>query len=125
MYEGAWLEGRAKGNGVKVLPNGTMFEGDWDDHVFIKGKCQFSDGQIYDGEWKNGKPEGFGLKFWPDGRRYEGQWILGKPVGEGIKTYADGTSKRGTWTDGIFTAEEDVEEGELTKNEESSKPIDL
>ena len=44
MYEGAWHEGRAKGNGVKVLPNGTMFEGDWDDHVFLKGKCQFSDG---------------------------------------------------------------------------------
>jgi len=64
-----------------------MFEGEWEESKFLRGKCQFPDGQIYEGEWNEGKPEGFGCKIWPDGRRYEGTWYQGKPIGEGVKTY--------------------------------------
>jgi len=93
MYQGSWKNGRAKGLGIKKLPNGTIFEGEWDEAVFLFGKCQFPDGQIYAGQWKDGKPEGRGVKSWPDGRRYDGYWYGGKPTGEGIKTYQDGTQK--------------------------------
>lgn len=71
-FDGHWIMGKMKGHGIKILPNGTIFEGEWDGSHFLKGKCQFPDGQIYDGEWTEGKPEGFGVKVWTDGRRYEG-----------------------------------------------------
>lgn len=64
--------GKAKGYGTKVLPNGTIFQGEWADSTLVIGKCLFPDGQIYEGEWSNGKPEGAGFKIWPDGRKYEG-----------------------------------------------------
>ena len=57
----------------------------------MRGKCQFPDGQIYDGEWRDGKPEGLGVKTWPDGRKYDGEFFQGKPVGVGVKTYQDGS----------------------------------
>ena len=57
---------------MKLLPNGCKYDGEWDEAVFIKGKCEFPDGHIYFGEWKDGKPEGTGVKTWPDGRKYDG-----------------------------------------------------
>ena len=70
--------GRATGRGVKTIHDpvkgDTVFDGDWDDSKLIKGKCQYPDGLIYDGQWIDGKPEGRGVKSWPDGRIYEGYW---------------------------------------------------
>ena len=91
MYEGAWVDGKAMGQGLKKLANGTIFEGQWEDSDFLEGKCQYPDGQIYVGQWNNGKPEGLGVRTWPDGRVYDGRWLQGKPIGQGIKTYIDKT----------------------------------
>jgi hypothetical protein len=48
-FDGRWVEGKARGHGIKILPNGTVFEGEWEETRFLTGKCQFPDGQIYDG----------------------------------------------------------------------------
>ena len=61
------------------------------------GKCTYPDGKIYEGEWKEGKPHGGGIKFWPDGRKYDGEWCVGKPFGIGKKVYPDGKFKQGYW----------------------------
>ncbi len=53
--------------GVKTLPNGTIYDGSWNDGKFRKGKCTYPDGKIYEGEWKDGKPYGMGIKTWLDG----------------------------------------------------------
>jgi len=84
----------------------------------------YSDGQIYVGEWKDGKPEGVGVKTWPDGRIYDGKWLAGRPCGEGIKTYKDGSQRRGKWEDGNFIVLGEVPEHERKDHTNASKPID-
>ena len=39
---------------------------------YLIGIYQWSDGRVFDGDWKNNKMEGYGIFTWPDGRRYEG-----------------------------------------------------
>jgi hypothetical protein len=36
-YTGDWLEGKANGQGVKTLLNGTLYDGLWDDGRFKQG----------------------------------------------------------------------------------------
>ncbi len=43
--------------------------------------------QIYEGEWKNGEPCGFGKVTSNDGSIYEGEMMGGQPHGTGIETY--------------------------------------
>jgi len=31
MFEGEWSEGKFHGKGVKTLPDGTIFDGDWEE----------------------------------------------------------------------------------------------
>jgi hypothetical protein len=38
---------------------------------------------IYDGEWKNCRPHGKGIMYWPDGSMYEGAFNDGTPDLEG------------------------------------------
>ena len=41
-----------------------------------------------------------GLYIWKDGERYEGEWKDGKFHGKGIKTLPDGTIFDGEWLEG-------------------------
>ena len=34
----------------------------------------WSDGRVYEGEWKDGNMHGKGKMTWSDGRVYEGEW---------------------------------------------------
>ena len=39
------------------------------------GKFCFADGGIYDGDWKNGNMDGYGLLYYPNEKlAYEGEW---------------------------------------------------
>ena len=39
-----------------------------------KGKMRWTNGRIYEGEWRENKMDGDGLFLWEDGREYEGQY---------------------------------------------------
>ena len=39
---------------------------------------------------------------WPEGQIYEGDWVDGKRHGKGKMTYVDGTIEEGCWHEGIF-----------------------
>lgn len=41
----------------------------------------------YDGEMKDGKPEGYGRAYYKDGRIYEGNWKDGQYHGQGCQYY--------------------------------------
>ena len=43
----------------------------------------FPDGRTYEGEWKNGNPNGQGTFTWSNGRKYAGVYKEGKPHGNG------------------------------------------
>jgi hypothetical protein len=54
-------------------------------------------GSKYVGEWKNGKNNGQGRFTYTDGRWYKGEWKDGKKNGQGRFTYTDGRWYKGEW----------------------------
>lgn len=90
-----------RGGTVIQLPNGDTYDGDVDDENKRqgRGKYTFADGRIYEGEWKDGKPNGIGKFTWPDGQFYEGDYIDNKKHGKGKMTWPDGRFYEGDWKD--------------------------
>jgi hypothetical protein len=46
-------------------------------------------GDRYEGEYRNGKPNGKGTYTWKDGSKYEGEWRHGKKHGKGKFTWPE------------------------------------
>ena len=51
---------------------------------------KYEDGGEYEGEFKNGKENGFGIKKGKDGQIYEGEFLDGMKEGKGKLTYPNG-----------------------------------
>jgi hypothetical protein len=49
---------------------------------------RFSSGDSYEGEWKDGKPDGSGKMSYMLGGSYEGEWKQGRRDGKGVMTFA-------------------------------------
>ena len=46
---------------MQVLPDGSFYEGYWkNDMMNVRGRMIRNNGEVYLGEWLNGKVEGFG-----------------------------------------------------------------
>jgi hypothetical protein len=65
-----------------------------------RGTLWGSNGDVYEGEWKTGRPEGWGLLRCAGGDVYEGEWKMGKLNGHCKCRYASGASY-----DGEFVAD--------------------
>ena len=50
----------------------------------------YNDGDIYEGDYKNGVSEGKGIYYYNDGDRYEGDFKNDKQEGKGIYYYPNG-----------------------------------
>ena len=48
------------------------------------------DGGYFGREFKNGFPNGQGIKRWRDGTEYEGNFVEGKEMEKGVKKWEDG-----------------------------------
>ena len=57
----------------------------------------------YEGEIKNGFPNGQGTMTLPNGNKYVGKWKDGFPNGQGSALSEDGEKFKGEWKDGEFT----------------------
>ena len=68
---------------------------------FKEEVCKLEDGELYIGEWSvSGKePEGRGILSRP-GFRYEGEFRKGKPSGYGRGIFEDGSYYLGYWKNG-------------------------
>ena len=65
----------------------------------------FEDGKVqskYNGEIKNGKPNGFGYQTYKNGNKYFGKHKNGLPNGEGRSIYPDGSMYLGEYKNGKF-----------------------
>ena len=73
------------------------------------GRYTFSDGSLYEGEWRANQQEGVGT-FWYalSGNKYHGQWRAGMKHGHGMFGYADGRVEVGT-----YVRDSDVGEGAM------------
>ena len=60
---------------------------------------KFCDGEVYDGEWRDGLKHGIGIYLFKNGDVYEGGFIEGKKDGEGRYKMANGKLICGMWKD--------------------------
>ena len=74
--------GRKHGRGKYVLPNGSRYEGYFEnDLMHGKGKMLYSWGDVYEGEYQNDKFHGPGCYTWANGDSWEGTWEEGQQHG--------------------------------------------
>eukprot|EP00041_Stephanoeca_diplocostata_P007190 m.99982 g.99982 ORF g.99982 m.99982 type:complete len:215 (+) comp16770_c0_seq1:183-827(+) len=86
------------GKGRAELPNGDVYEGDYENGKrHGRGVYRFKNRSCYDGEYAANKKEGTGTFWYPDGSIYEGSWADDMKSGKGTYTYANGDTYVGEW----------------------------
>ncbi|KAK6939850.1 MORN motif [Dillenia turbinata] len=87
--------------GVEFYSNGDFYEGE-----FHKGRCNgsgvynyFANGR-YEGDWIDGRYDGYGIESWARGSRYRGQYRQGLRHGFGVYRFYTGDSYAGEWCNG-------------------------
>jgi len=100
-YEGEFRENLRHGNGIYVLPNGSVYEGNWREGAMSgRGIFRWPDGSVYDGDWKDGRRNGQGLLHASDGFTYDGNWVQNCMEGRGSATYPSGQQYHGMFSNG-------------------------
>ncbi|XP_073026378.1 uncharacterized protein [Primulina eburnea] len=86
---------------VQAYSNGDVYEGE-----FHKGKCNgngvyyyYMSGR-YEGDWIDGKYDGYGVETWARGSRYRGQYRQGLRHGYGVYRFYTGDVYAGEWCNG-------------------------
>ncbi|KAK6115571.1 hypothetical protein DH2020_007840 [Rehmannia glutinosa] len=87
--------------GVEFYSNGDFYEGE-----FHKGRCNGSgvynyivNGR-YEGDWVDGRYDGYGIESWARGSRYIGQYRQGLRHGYGVYKFYTGDTYAGEWCNG-------------------------
>ncbi|CAM6092748.1 unnamed protein product [Calypogeia fissa] len=89
------------GEGVQTYSNGDVYEGE-----FHQGRCSgsgvyyFYMSGRYEGEWVDGKYDGYGVETWARGSRYRGQYRRGLRDGYGVYRFYTGDVYSGEWSNG-------------------------
>lgn len=111
------------GQGACIYPSGARYEGQFrEGKPNGKGVLSFSDGREYTGDWKNGYRHGMGILSYPNGDKYTGEFDANQFDGRGIMAYASGNRYEGPWQDGkqegrgvFFFANGDRYEGQFRR----------
>ena len=53
-------------------------------------KATVGNGNLYEGEWYDGCPNGYGTMKYSTGSIYSGQWLCGKRKGRGSMSFSTG-----------------------------------
>ena len=63
-------------SGIETFDNGDIYEGDFKDGLkHGKGTLKTRNNRSYEGDWENDKPHGFGINTFPNGKVYTGYFI--------------------------------------------------
>lgn len=111
------------GQGACIYPSGARYEGQFrEGKPNGKGVLSFSDGREYTGDWKNGYRHGMGILSYPNGDKFTGEFDANQFDGRGIMAYANGNRYEGPWQDGkqegrglFFFANGDRYEGQFRR----------
>uniref|UniRef100_A0A914WK52 Uncharacterized protein n=1 Tax=Plectus sambesii TaxID=2011161 RepID=A0A914WK52_9BILA len=100
---GGWYAGMAEGYAVCSGPDGQgVFAGSWSRGFEVSGVYKWPNGDIYEGQWKNGKREGAGVQRCGEWV-YRGEWARGSKNGYGLRQRRGSLScYRGAWYDGLY-----------------------
>lgn len=55
---------------------------------------------LYVGDWKKNRADGYGTYTWPNGDRYDGEWVACVKFGKGADFFANGDKYVGDYKDG-------------------------
>ena len=69
------------------------------------GYVIYPDGEKYVGSWKDGNQNGHGTYTWNDGEKYVGSWKDGNQNGHGTYTFSNGEKYVGSWKDGKYNGQ--------------------
>ena len=98
IEEGYWQNGGLQGRGRDINLSGVYYIGEYKEGERNgEGTRYFSTGnKWYEGGWKDGQHYGQGTCYEPNGDKYTGQWD-GQYKGQGEINYKDGTKYTGQW----------------------------
>jgi len=87
------------GKGRAELPNGDIYDGEYENGKrHGKGVYKFKKSKArYDGAYADNKKHGEGTFYYPDGSIYKGSWAEDKRTGTGTYTYPNGDTYEGGW----------------------------
>ena len=77
-----YFTGKGKREYVRYRYEGDFRNGIWDGY----GVVDWDDGCHYEGDWKNDQRHGYGIMVLSNGARYEGEWLFDKHHGHGSYT---------------------------------------
>ncbi|KAI4336493.1 hypothetical protein L6164_015015 [Bauhinia variegata] len=98
LYTGTLLGNVPHGTGKYLWSDGCMYEGEWKKGKACgKGKFSWPSGATYEGEFKSGRMDGYGTFIGIDGDMYRGSWVADRKHGFGEKCYANGDIYEGSW----------------------------
>ncbi len=113
-YVGDCQNGTIKeGKGIFIYTNGDFFDGAWkNDKREGPGIFELKNGDKYEGLFKDDAYNGLGKYIWAEGDEYEGNFTDGKREGFGTFRHANGNLYTGNWKndeeegDGVFLSNE-------------------
>ena len=89
--------------GVQTFDNGDVYTGEFlDGKKHGKGVLKTLSNRTYEGGWENDLPHGYGVNIFPNGKVYKGEYKKGRPFGDGQWIYSDGSTYTGKWINGEF-----------------------
>lgn len=120
-YTGMWLNNLQDGEGIYTWrrSKSTDITGSLTSSL---SSSPSSPQDLYHGQWKQGKRNGYGEFYYSDGSVYRGEWRNDLKDGTGEMVYATGRVERGTWSADKFTSN-DGDGGNQSGN--SSVPVDV
>ena len=114
------------GEGTYKWSTGEVYKGQWKDGKLNgQGIYKWKDGTVYEGQWKDGKKNGQGTNKWPDKAVYVGQYKDDFLHGEGTYTNPNGEKFSGTWVDGTLDGKSPEDLDKITQsNTECTQPTE-
>ena len=122
IFVGEWKDDKRHGQGTYTHTSGNKYIGEWKEDLkngqgtyYYLADDKYK-GDIFIGEHRDGKRNGQGTYTFTDGSKGEGEWKDGKPNGYLIEYNADRTIRReGIFKDGKFLYAETREKKEPSK----------
>ncbi|KAG0501141.1 hypothetical protein HPP92_001213 [Vanilla planifolia] len=94
--------GLPHGCGKYLWTDGCMYEGEWRRGTTMgQGKFSWPCGATYEGEFKAGFMDGYGTYIGCSGDTYKGTWSMNHRHGHGRKSYSNGDYYDGEWCSGL------------------------
>ncbi|KAH9734887.1 phosphatidylinositol 4-phosphate 5-kinase 9 [Citrus sinensis] len=100
-YSGSLLGNLPEGLGKYIWSDGCIYEGEWRRGMrHGNGKIRWPSGTVYEGEFSGGYIHGTGTYIGSDGLTYKGRWRLNLKHGLGYQVYPNGDVFEGSWIQG-------------------------